>query len=131
DSSCACSIDEVVDSVLHRYAEARQIADGLTTRALKALARDMPDEGTVVVNPSTRPRAGMVEIEIEGEDVPEGTQVLRAVRSPFPPGAMTMRGDEVMSILGAIRSQQIGESTYINTIDVDETDEGISIVIHA
>ena len=131
DSSCACSIDEVVDSVLHRYAEARQIGDGLTTRALKTLAKQMREAGTVVVNPSTRPRSGVVELDVEGEDVPAGTQVLRAVRSPFPAGAMAMRGDEVMSILGAIRSQQIGESTYINTVDVDETDEGISIVINA
>ena len=131
DSICACSVDEVVDAVLHRYAEARQIADGLTTRALKALARQLAEPGTVVVNASTRPRSGMVELEVEGEDVPEGTQVLRTVRSPFPGGAMTMRGDEVMSILGAIRSQQIGESTYINTVDVDETDDGIDIVLHA
>ena len=33
DSVCACSVDEVCDAVLHRYAEARQIAEGLTDRA--------------------------------------------------------------------------------------------------
>ncbi|HZQ85906.1 MAG TPA: hypothetical protein VFA83_13750 [Acidimicrobiales bacterium] len=131
DSSCACSIDEVVDSVLHRYAEARQIADGLTTRALKALAGDLAEPGTVVVNPAARTRSGMVELEIEGEDVPEGTQVVRTVRSPFPTGAMSMKGEEVMSIVGEIRSQQIGESTYINSIDIDEDDDGISIVVRA
>ena len=32
DSSCACSADEVVDQVLVRYAEARQIGDGLDAR---------------------------------------------------------------------------------------------------
>ena len=31
-----------------------------------------------------------------------------------------MKGEEVMAIIGEIRSQQIGESTYINSIDIDE-----------
>ena len=38
DSSCACSHDEVVDQVVVRYAEARQIGDGLARDALHALA---------------------------------------------------------------------------------------------
>ena len=38
DSSCACSVDEVVDQVLVRYDEARQIGDGLTRDAVHALA---------------------------------------------------------------------------------------------
>ena len=38
DSSCACSVDEVVDQVLVRYAEARQIGDGMTRDAVQALA---------------------------------------------------------------------------------------------
>ena len=32
DSICACSVDDVVDAVLHRYAEARHIGEGLTER---------------------------------------------------------------------------------------------------
>ena len=40
DSICACSVDDVVDAVLHRYAEARAIAAGLADRAVKrSLAR--------------------------------------------------------------------------------------------
>ncbi len=38
DSSCACSADEVVDQVVVRYAEARQIGDGMTHDAVAALA---------------------------------------------------------------------------------------------
>src|SRR3712207_4754802 len=37
DSICACSADEVVDAVLHRYAEARATADALTGAALRWL----------------------------------------------------------------------------------------------
>src|SRR3546814_11056020 len=37
DSICACSVDEVCDAVLHRFAEAIQIAQGLANRAVQAL----------------------------------------------------------------------------------------------
>ena len=39
DSICACSVDEVCDAVLHRYAEATQIAEGLAERALRRARR--------------------------------------------------------------------------------------------
>ena len=55
DSICACSVDDVVDAVLHRYAEARAIAAGLADRAVKALARSMADPGISVLNVSPRP----------------------------------------------------------------------------
>ena len=54
DSSCACSADEVVDAVLVRYQEARQIGDALTRDALHALASrlDAPAGSTLVCNPT-------------------------------------------------------------------------------
>ena len=39
DSSCACSADEVVDEVLVRYQEARQIGDGLARDAVRTPRR--------------------------------------------------------------------------------------------
>ena len=77
DSICACSIDEVVDAVLHRYAEARQIADGLDhVVPSSALGRSMAEPGTVVVNPiGPAPRSGWSSSTSPGDDVPEGTQV--------------------------------------------------------
>ena len=56
DSSCACSADEVVDAVVVRYQEARQIGDGLVRQALHSLASevDAPAGSTVVVNPTGR-----------------------------------------------------------------------------
>lgn len=80
DSVCACSVDEVCDAVLHRYAEASQIADGLTLRALRGLGAAVPHDGPVVVNPSARPRSGLVEVTLAGEVAPPGTQAVR-VRS--------------------------------------------------
>src|SRR5207302_4155620 len=52
DSICGCSADEVSAQVLVRYAEAEQIADELTRRALGRIAAQAPAGATVVVNPS-------------------------------------------------------------------------------
>src|SRR6202167_1850683 len=60
DSICACSIDDVVDAVLHRYAEARAIAAGLADRAVKGFARSLSHVGPTVLEPSQRSRAGVV-----------------------------------------------------------------------
>jgi hypothetical protein len=77
DSVCACSHDEVVDTVVHRYAQARQIGEGLADRAVEALGATIAHDGPVVVNLSARPRTGLVELIVPGDDDPVGTQVLR------------------------------------------------------
>src|SRR5436305_1391600 len=51
DSSCACSVDEVVDAVLYRYAQARQIGERLARRALRGLAASLAEGGVYGVNP--------------------------------------------------------------------------------
>jgi alpha-mannosidase len=68
DSSCACSADEVVDQVLVRYHEARQIADELARPALRHLAAevDVPAGSTIVVNPTAAARGGLVEGTVPG-----------------------------------------------------------------
>ena len=78
DSICACSVDEVCDAVLHRFAEATQIAEGLTDRALHALGATIGVDGRtpVIVNPSPRARGGVVELRLRGAEVPPGTQLV-------------------------------------------------------
>ena len=76
DSICACSVDEVCDAVLHRYAEATQIGEGLAARALLALGATISAEGPVIVNPSARTRSGLVEMVIPGDEPIDGAQVL-------------------------------------------------------
>ena len=51
DSICACSVDDVVDAVLHRYAEARTIAAGLADRAVKTFARSLSHAGPYCPQP--------------------------------------------------------------------------------
>ena len=76
DSVCACSDDEVVATVLHRYAQARQIGEGLADRAVAALGASVDHDGPVAVNLSARPRAGLVELIVPGEGDLPGCQVL-------------------------------------------------------
>ena len=80
DSICACSADEVCDAVLHRFAEATDIANGLADRALQALGATIAVDGRVpvVVNPSARPRRGTVELRLPGSEVPPGCQLVSA-----------------------------------------------------
>ena len=90
DSSCACSHDEVVDQVVSRYHEARQIGDVVARHALAELSFsvDATPGATLVVNTSGHDRAGMVSGVIPGEGpvhlvAPDGTpcptQVVRRV----------------------------------------------------
>lgn len=78
DSICACSVDEVCDAVLHRFAEATEIGEGLAGRALDALGQSVAGEGPVVVNPSARRRGGVVELRLRGAEVPDGCQLVSA-----------------------------------------------------
>src|SRR5690606_29332390 len=78
DSVCACSIDQVCDAVLHRYSEAADIGEGLAHRAAGALAARVDHDGPVVVNPTARPRRGVVKLVLPGVAAPPGTQLVRA-----------------------------------------------------
>ena len=100
DSICGCSADEVSRAVLHRYDNASVIAADITASALEIAAVAMGAAGPVVLNPSARCRAGMVEITLPGSDPPTGTQQLRAV-----PAGRTRRdglGRDMGMILGEL-----------------------------
>jgi mannosylglycerate hydrolase len=78
DSVCACSIDDVCDAVLHRYSEATDIGSGLADRAVAALGARVDHDGPVIVNPTARPRRGVVKLVLPGTEAPPGTQLVRA-----------------------------------------------------
>jgi mannosylglycerate hydrolase len=84
DSVCACSADEVTEAVLHRYAEARQIATGLTERAVAAAGRTVGGDRPVVVNGSARPRSALVEITVPDDEPGEGPGAGPQVLATFP-----------------------------------------------
>jgi hypothetical protein len=134
DSSCACSVDEVVDAVLVRYAEAYRIADGLADGALVALTRSLSEPGPNVVNVSARARAGTVEFVVQGADVPDGGQALAeepgAFGIPRGLGPLTLDAATVRTILGMLpNGSQIDTHTWIQDVHVEEDESGIDITI--
>src|SRR5579863_10444141 len=134
DSSCACSVDEVVDAVLVRYAEAYRIADGLADQALRSLTRSLAEPGPTVVNASARTRSGLVEYVVTGEEIPDGAQALPetpgAFGIPRGLGALTLDANTVRTILGMIpNGSQIDTNTWIQDVRVEEDDSAIDITI--
>jgi alpha-mannosidase len=100
DSVCACSIDDVCDAVLHRYREATDIAEGLAERAAAHLRDRVDHDGPVIVNPTARPRGGVVTLVLPGTEAPPGTQLLRARPAEFvlhegPPEIVVPATEEV------------------------------------
>ena len=133
DSICACSVDDVADAVLHRYAEARAVAEGITTDALGSFARSLAHPGPVVVNPSSRRRGGVVEMVV-GETPPPDTQPLPeeagAFGIPRTAGALTLDAATTRTILGLLPSgSQIDAHTWIQDVRVEEDDTGIDVTI--
>ena len=102
DSICACSVDDVVDAVLHRYAEARHIGEGLTDAAVAALAASMAEAGPLVVNPSATARRGLVEVVVTA-DGPPGPDVQVLSERFGLPGSITLDGETVRNMLGLIQ----------------------------
>ncbi len=76
DSICACSHDDVVSAVLHRFAEARHIGEGVVDRTLARFGDSLSVVGAVVVNPSARTRGGVVELDLPGSGAADGLQLL-------------------------------------------------------
>jgi len=77
DSICACSHDEVVNAVLHRYAEATRTATEIASRAVTAAAQQMRVPGTYLFNPTPTDRDDVIELTLPvAEDPAPGMQVL-------------------------------------------------------
>ena len=128
DSICACSVDDVVDAVLHRFAEARQIGDGVAAKSLAALARSLSAPGITVVNSSARPRGGVVEVIVTDEhDVPGDLQVI-SERGGLP-GTMTVDAGTVRSVLGLLQGPKIDNDTWIQDVTFEDADDGIHLDI--
>ncbi len=128
DSVCACSVDEVVDAVLHRYVEARQIADGVAERALGELSRSLAEPGTVVLNPSARRRSGMVELVV-GDDVPPGPAVQVLSERFGLPGEMTLDARTVQTVLGLIQGARIDDDAWVQDVRIEEDETGIDLTV--
>ena len=128
DSICACSADDVVDAVLHRYAEARHLGEGLTEQALAAIGRSMASPGPVIVNPTARDRAGLVDVIVPavGEAGPD-LQVL-SERSGIP-GSITLDGETVRNMLGLLQGARIDDQAYVTDVGLAEDETGLDVTL--
>jgi len=139
DSSCACSHDEVVDQVVVRYREARQIGDGLAREALHGLAEriESPPGSTVVVNPTAAGRGGLVSAYVPGRGPvhfvgPDGetrpTQLVRTVGTEGFSAVVT--GQKVRWVLELMRGPEFA-GTRIGSVDRTVADDGtVELVFH-
>ena len=128
DSICACSIDDVVDAVLHRYAEARTIGDGLADRAVKSLARSLAEPGTYVVNPVSRPRSGLVELVVGAAEPPTDDVQVVSERTGLP-GSMVLDANTVRTVMGMLQGPKIDNDAWLHDITIEEDDEGVDITL--
>jgi alpha-mannosidase len=134
DSICACSVDDVVDAVLGRFATARQIGEGLAEEALSELGRSLATTGPTVVNPTARARAGLVEVVVPGDAPLPGTQALAEEPGTFGIprglGAMTLDAATVKTLLMMLpNAAQIDAHTWIQDVRIEEDDTGIDVTI--
>ena len=128
DSICACSVDDVVDAVLHRYAEARAIADGLAERAVASFARSLTQQGTYLLNPVQRTRSGTVELVVGAEEPPAADIQVLSERSGLP-GSMVLDANTVRTVLGMLQGPKINDDAWVHEVAVEENDEGIAITV--
>ncbi|MBI2703940.1 MAG: alpha-mannosidase [Actinobacteria bacterium] len=127
DSICACSDDEVNLAVVHRFQEARQIGDGLSSRAAKALAKSMANAGPVVINTTSRARGGVIELVLPGHDEIAGTQLVK--KRGGPETASGLRRADVASL--ALMAMNNMHELYDVTIDeADDDERTLSIDLH-
>ncbi|MGH9100100.1 MAG: hypothetical protein ACRDV8_07710, partial [Acidimicrobiales bacterium] len=136
DSICACSVDEVVDEVLQRFASARAIAGDLAARALLALATSMDAPGPVVVNPSARPRSGVVEVVVsdvvssaDGSLTYADAEVQVVSERAGLPGTLTLDAQTVRTILGMIDGTRLDADAWVQDVAIHEDDTGIDVTV--
>ncbi|HEX7136166.1 MAG TPA: hypothetical protein VF228_26530, partial [Iamia sp.] len=126
DSICACSVDLVVDAVIHRYDEAIDVAEGLTGRALKAIGAAAGGKGAVVVNPIARARTGAVELLLEdtaAADVPAGVQVLQEV-----PGRREVDRGSLANV-GEVIARVLDRDLTLTEAELDDSGEATVLVV--
>lgn len=126
DTSCACSVDEVILAGLHRYGEAHRIGEGLAERAGKALAATLADAGPVVLNPTMRDRRGVVELVLPGHGPVEGAQVVQLGGGPVETRGLTR--DTVSGLL-QLALDYMGE---LRDVEFATNDDGsLRLLLHA
>lgn len=136
DSICACSHDEVVDAVLHRYAESTRLAQGVADRAVLAAAGRMAFTGAVALNATARTRSAMVEIDIpgpaEGESIEHpAIQVLAVVPAVERIDGAVGQDAPMRLALAALAEHPATRSVRFEQVDYSETGDPQAVTLRA
>ncbi|MDQ1424262.1 MAG: 2-O-(6-phospho-alpha-D-mannosyl)-D-glycerate hydrolase, partial [Acidimicrobiaceae bacterium] len=118
DSVCACSDDEVVGAVLHRYAEARQIAEAITADALRFVSAQLARDDTVVVNPCARTRSGLVEMTVDDDEPRDDVQILA-----YDPARQLLHTIDASGAAVVVR-REINLAHGLDRVDIVDHDDG-------
>lgn len=129
DSICACSVDETVDAVLHRFNEARAISVGLADRALSSLAGSFAEGGVYVVNPSAAPRSGLVEAIVDESEFDPARMQVVAERTTLP-DAMTLDVDGMNTILSVVQDNRIDDTAWVHEVSLGGDNSVAQLVVH-
>ena len=140
DSICGCSHDDVVAQVLSRFAEAQQIARGVTATALSRPSGHVPRGAWLVANPSPAARTDLVEVDVAVPDGWAGLALRSASRAV--PAQELQRNERTIADL-RVAGADLGEffrrrvhgrelfGRQINRIEVDVSPAGRRIVVLA
>ncbi len=124
DSVGACSDDEVVATVLDRYAQARQIGEAIVGSALRHVAGHLAHNGPVVLNPSPVPRGGLVTVRFPGAEPWPGAQPLNTE----PPAEQLAELPLTQAL--AVYPEVISWTDGVHGVDVDLDEDTAVVTVH-
>ena len=92
-------------------------------RALRAAGASMAAAGPVVINPSARPRRGVVEVGLAGDQAVAGAQVVETVAA----GAMAVEGTgaDFEALLGRLAGAGFRSDADYRSVDLAADDAGV------
>ena len=141
DTACGSGIDAVAADARGRSDAAQQLADAVVSRGLARMAAeaggsdvDAERYEAVVWNPSPFTRAGLVELEINGDhphwsvETPDGRQAAQslAVAQPSAPQSFELRAEDVHGLLGWLRERPIMHQA-VRAVDFQATGAAVQV----
>ncbi|MCL4449512.1 MAG: hypothetical protein M1483_05110 [Actinobacteria bacterium] len=133
DSICTCSVEEVANDVISRFTHAKQIATSLIDKALDKLGGNMNQQGTVVINSSWRTRSGVVELILDTDTLPPGTQAL-GITSTGPTlsaevAEFNVDINTLQNIMGQLKKRNFTQDAWINRIILTQNPDQYIITV--
>ncbi len=131
DSICACSVDEVVDAVLHRFHEASSIARSISDQTIYNFTASLREPGDYVINTSQFSRGGVAELLVTGDELDESAMQVLAESTRYPAN-MDVDGETLRTIVGLLNGPRIADDVWIRSAsatDIDENNIALQISI--